>query len=103
MFTLSEGSKWNEPKSQEINYFKYLIYFPGGSPTFQLDTHTETGDLRSQAHARAEVGTSCGTSHPAAPGQLPGAPQPDSAESSTLAHSACRILCKYSAEIPGAF
>lgn len=69
MLTLSEGSKWNEPKSQEINYFKYLIYFPGGSCPVQLDTHTETHDLRSRAHARAEVGTSCGTSHPAAPGQ----------------------------------
>lgn len=102
MFTLSEGSKWNEPKSQEMNYFKYLIYFPGGSPTVQIDKHTETCGLRSRAH-KAEVGTSCGTSHPAAPGQWPGVPQPDFARSSALAHNVCRIRCKYSAEIPGAF
>lgn len=103
MFTLSEGSKWYILKSQDTNYFKYLIHYPGGSPYSPAwHSYTDTW-LKLLANSKAERDTSCGTSHPAAPGQWPGVPQPDFARSSALAHNAYRILCKYSAGIPGAF
>ena len=49
-----------------------------------------------------EDGTSCETSHPAAPRQWPAARRPGFARASAWARSACRTLCRCSAETPEA-
>lgn len=77
---------------------QFIPSVPSSLPPASAPRHT----VRTQGR-KSGNSTSCGTSHPATPGQWPLAPRPDFARSLALARSACRTQCKYSAGTRGVF
>lgn len=99
-----EGSICHVSKPQKTNQFQPVTSFdpaPSQSPCTLPPPLTCPGCVHTQGRER-EDGTSCETSHPAAPRQWPAARRPGFARSSAWARSACRTLCRCSAETPEA-